>query len=304
MSESSQDWKAARGLFAGVGLPPALWLAVLFIVPMGMVWLMSFGQNEGVAAIKITGTWANYARALDPLYLKILIKSMWIAALTTIACLVLGFPVALAITFAPARTRPVLLLAIMLPFWTNLLIRTYALIAVLRTKGYINITLGWLWGKAGALMVLVGLPAPHAFEPLNLLYTNSAVVLGLVFVNLPFMVLPLYAALDKMDRSLIEASLDLGAGHFRTLMVIVAPLALPGIISGIIITFIPALGAYLTPDLLGGSDSQLIASVIERQFKRANDWPFGAALSFMLMYITFFAIAAQSLRARKGGGRR
>jgi spermidine/putrescine transport system permease protein len=124
------------------------------------------------------------------------------------------------------------------------------------------------------------------------------VVVGLVYVHLPFMVLPLYAALDRLDKSLIEASLDLGAGHTRTLFYIVVPLALPGIISGIIITFVPALGAYLTPDLLGGPDSQMIANVIERQFKKANDWPFGAALSFLLMYATFGAIALRAYFSR------
>ena len=124
--------------------------------------------------------------------------------------------------------------------------------------------------------------------------TTSPWSFGLVYVHLPFMVLPLYSALDRMDRSLIEASLDLGAGHLRTICSIVVPLALPGIVSGILITFIPALGAYLTPDLLGGTDSQMIANVIERQFKRANDWPFGAALSFLLMYLTFIAIALQA----------
>jgi spermidine/putrescine transport system permease protein len=125
------------------------------------------------------------------------------------------------------------------------------------------------------------------------------VVVGLVYVELPFMVLPLYAALDRLDRSLLEASLDLGAGRWRTLWEVAAPIALPGVVSGVIITFIPALGAYLTPDLLGGPDSQMIANVIERQFKRANDWPFGAALSFVLMYLTFLALAAQGLWARR-----
>jgi spermidine/putrescine transport system permease protein len=116
-------------------------------------------------------------------------------------------------------------------------------------------------------------------------------------------VLPLYAALDRLDRSLIEASLDLGAGHFRTMMLVVVPLALPGILSGVLITFIPALGAYLTPDLLGGPDSQMIANVIERQFKRANDWPFGAALSFLLLYLTFVMVAVQALIQRRRGAR-
>jgi spermidine/putrescine transport system permease protein len=178
------------------------------------------------------------------------------------------------------------LLLIMLPFWTNLLIRTYALMAVLRTEGYINSTYHWLWD-------LVGMPK-DGFVPMELLNNNFAVIFGLVYVHLPFMVLPLYSALDRMDRSLMEASLDLGAGHLRTIFAVVAPLAAPGIASGVLITFIPALGAYLTPDLLGGPDSQMIANVIERQFKRANDWPFGAALSFLLMYLTFFAIAAQA----------
>ena len=293
-----RDWRDHKGMFAGLIGAPLVWLVVFFIVPMAIVWLYSFGSNVGVAEIRVNGNFGNYARALNPLYLRILFKSGAIAAITTITCLIAGFPVALAIVFASARLRPWLLLAIMLPFWTNLLIRTYALIAVLRTQGYVNITLGWLHDRFGALLPLVGLGQPAPFAPLNILYTNFAVILGLVYVHLPFMVLPLYAALDKLDRSLIEASLDLGAGHLRTLLVIVAPLAMPGIVTGVIMTFVPALGTYLTPDLLGGADSQLIANIIERQFKRANDWPFGAALSFLLMYITLIVIALQAVKTR------
>src|SRR4029078_13036461 len=146
----------------------------------------------------------------------------------------------------------------------------------------------------------VGLHSLGAFQPLELLHNSFAVVFGLVYVQLPFMVLPLYSSLDRMDRSLMEASLDLGAGHLRTIWSVVVPLAAPGIASGILITFIPALGAYLTPDLLGGPDSQIIANVIERPFKRANDWPFGASLSFLLMYLTFIAIAVQAVVQRRG----
>ncbi len=268
-----------------------LWLLFFFVAPLAIVWLYSFGENRGLAAIDITGTWANYTRALQPLYMAIFVKSLAIAGITTVLCLILGFPVALAISFASDKAKPWLLLLVMLPFWTNLLIRTYALIAVLRGEGYVNMSLEWA-------LTTIGWIEPGAFEPYKLLYNNGAVVVGLVYVHLPFMVLPLYAALDKMDRSLIEASLDLGAGHLQTLWKIVAPLALPGILTGIIITFVPALGAYLTPDLLGGPDGQMIASIIERQFKRANDWPFGAALSFLLMYATFIAIALQSLLSR------
>jgi spermidine/putrescine transport system permease protein len=284
----------APGVFAAVGLPPVVWLFALFLAPLAVIWAYSFGENRTLVDIAITGSWGNYARALKPLYLAILLKSMGFAALTTLLCFILGLPVALAITFAGRRAKLLLLVAIMLPFWTNLLIRTYALTAILRTEGLINAGLGALWG------LVPGLPP---FEPLPLINNNFAVVVGLVYVHLPFMVLPLYAALDRLDRSLIEASLDLGAGHLATLWRVVVPLALPGIVSGIIITFIPALGAYLTPDLLGGTNSQMIANVIERQFRSANDWPFGAALSFLLMYLTFAALLIQALISRREGAR-
>ena len=294
-----QHWTRAKGAFAAILSPPALFLAVFFLVPTGIVWLYSFGRNADLTHIAVTGTLHNYARALSPLYLGVLIKSGWIAAITTLICLVAGFPTALAIAFASPRLKVWLLLLVMLPFWTNLLIRTYALIAVLREQGYVNQTLAAGWKAVAAVMLGVGLKGPPAFEPLALLHNNFAVVFGLVYVQLPFMVLPLYAALERMDRSLLEASLDLGAGHLRTLWNVVLPLAMPGVVSGLIITFIPTVGAYLTPDLLGGPDSQMIANVIERQFKRANDWPFGSALSFVLMYLTFIAIAARVLAVRR-----
>jgi len=274
------------------GVVPGLWLAGFFLLPLAFVWILSFGEKQGLVAVDIVWTADNYLRALDPLYLGILAKSLWIAALTTVICLATGLPVALGIVFAPPRWRPLLLLLVILPFWTNLLIRTYALIAVLRTRGHVNATLGWA-------SELFGLP----FEPLSLLYTNTAVVAGLVYVHLPFMVLPLYATLHRLDRSLVEAAADLGAGHLRVCITIILPLAVPGIVSGSLLVFVPALGSYLTPDLLGGPDSQMIANVIERQFKSANDWPFGSALSFLLMYVTFGALALRSLSVRRPAAR-
>jgi spermidine/putrescine transport system permease protein len=282
---TEQPWSRAKGPFAAVFTAPALWLLFFFLVPLAIIWAYSFGTTEGLTEIAINGTFSNYVRIADPVYIEVFAKSLWYAALTTFLCLVVGFPVALAITFASDRAKVWLLLLIMLPFWTNLLVRTYALMAVLRTEGFVNDMLGWI-----------------GLGPWPLLHNNFAVVFGLVYVNLPFLVLPLYSALDRLDRSLLEASLDLGAGHVRTIFEVVVPLALPGILSGLLITFIPALGSYLTPDLLGGPDSQMIANVIERQFKRANDWPFGSALSFILMYLTFFAIAAQGLVARRRKG--
>lgn len=289
---SGEGWRQERATLAVTLGPPLFWLVLFFLVPLAVVWGYSFGRNAGIAEIEISGTFANYVRTFEPLYLGIFAKSIGMAAATTLICLIAGFPVALAITFASPRAKTWLLLGVMLPFWTNLLIRTYALIAVLRDQGYINITLGWIWQQVG---LVLNVPP---FVPLQLLHNNAAVLLGLVYVHLPFMVLPLYAALDRLDRSLLEASLDLGAGHFRTIMQIVVPLALPGILSGVLITFIPALGAYLTPDLLGGPDSQMIANVIERQFKRANDWPFGAALSFLLLYLTLIMVLVQAFLQR------
>ncbi len=291
-----QDWKQHKRPFAAIASGPLLWLFLFFLVPMTIVWLYSFGQNSGPADINITGTLDNYKRATEWLYLSIFGKSLAVAALVTLICLVIGFPVAMAITFAPEKWRPWLLVAIMLPFWTNLLIRTYALMMLMGSNGYANQGLGAMWEGASWLKTMVGLQPLEAWTPVQLLYNNFAVVLGLVYVHLPFMVLPLYSALDRLDKSLIEASLDLGAGHLKTLFTIVVPLAGPGIMAGVMITLIPALGAYLTPDLMGGTDSQMIANVIERQFKRANDWPFGAALSFLLIYAMFILVALQSLR--------
>lgn len=297
-----ENWRRHPFVFWIVAVPPTVWLLAFFIIPLTLIWIFSFGEKRGIVEIAITWTLDNYARALDPLYLQIFLKSFWFAGLTTAVCLAAGFPLAIAITFASQRWKGILLLLVILPFWTNLLIRTYALIAVLRTRGFMNFTVEWLWEKADAVLVFVGLGEyqllGERFEPFELLYNNFAVVFGLVYVHLPFMVLPLYAALDRMDRSYLEASLDLGAGQTRTFFSIMVPLALPGVISGVIITFIPALGSFLTPDLLGGTDSQMIANVIERQFKSANDWPFGAALSFILMYITFFALAVRALTSR------
>ena len=301
-----QSWRQARSIFATMLSAPLFWLVVFFIVPMGVIWLYSFGENRGVVDVAFTGTWSNYAHAFTPLYLGIFWKSVWISILTTVLCLVIAFPVALAITFAPEKVKPWLLLLIMLPFWTNLLIRTYALIAVLRHEGYINTLLGLGWSGASHVTALFGHPLGD-FQPLDLLYNNFAVVVGLVFVNLPFMVLPLYSTLDRMDRSLLEASLDLGAGQMQTLLNVVVPLSAPGIGSGILITFIPALGSYLTPNMLGGPDSQMIANIIEEQFKGANNWPFGAALGFILVYMTFIGVAIQGIiesNAKKREGRR
>jgi len=301
-----ESWRKNPVVFWMLNAPGAFWLLVFFILPLGIVWVISFGEKRGVIDIEITWTLANYARALEPLYLGIFWKSILMAGGATVACLVVGYPVAFAIAFASERWKPVLLMAVVLPFWINALIRTYSLIAVFRSRGFINFGLEWLWQKADAVLAFIGLADLHLlgerFESLPLLYNNTAVTLGIVYAFFPFMVLPLYANIEKMDRAYIEASLDLGAGQWRTFLSVTFPLTWHGVLSGIIIVFIPALGAFFIPELLGGTDSQLIGNVIERQFKSANDWPFGGALSFLLMYLTFGAIALRSLSGGRGRG--
>jgi spermidine/putrescine transport system permease protein len=294
-----ESWRAQPVVFWAFLLPGALWLLGFFLVPLAMVWVFSFGERAGPIDILITWTLDNYTGALDPLYLGLFWKSVWIAALATAITVVIGLPVALAVSFAPPRAKPLLLMLVILPFWTNLLIRTYAMIAVLRTRGYVNLGLEELWRLiSDGTDVLLGQPLPP-FVPLELLYNNTAVIVGIVYVYLPFMVLPLYATLERLDRSYLEASLDLGAGQWRTFFSIVVPLARPGIVSGIILVFIPALGTFLISDLLGGPDSQLIGNVIERQFKAANHWPLGSAMSFILMYLAFAVLALRAMLAQR-----
>ena len=287
-------------MFAALAAPQMAWLAVFFVLPLAFVFALSFSEKTGVVGHELTWTTANYLRALEPVYFGILAKSLGIAAGATLICLVIGYPVALAVAFAPRRLKIPLLLAITLPFWINIIVRTYSLIAVFRTRGFLNFTLEWFWDAGNSTLEFFGLPQAGAFAPLELLYTNVAVTLGVVYVFLPFMILPLYAAMERFDKSYLEASLDLGAGHWRTLFSVLLPLTMPGVASGVIVVFVPSLGVFFIADMLGGTESQLIGNVIERQFLGANNLPFGAALSFMLMYLTFLGIAIRATLQKRG----
>ena len=268
--------------------PPTLWMLIFLLVPILIIGIFSFSAKQGLVDISASWVLDNYIRAYDPVYLSVFFKSIGIAALTTLICFLIGFPVAIGIASAPKSWKPVLLMIVVLPFWVNLLIRTYALIAVFRTRGFFNFSLEWVAN-------LFGIP----FEPLTLLYNDAAVILGLVYIHLPFMILPLYAGFEGFNKSLLEAASDLGAQQFKIITAIVLPIMAPSIISGCILVFIPALGSFLTPELLGGPSSQMIANVIERQFLAANDWPFGSALSMMLIYLTFGALALRYFWLRR-----
>lgn len=293
-----QDIRNRLGMFFVFGTPTLIWLLLFFVVPLGIIWLYSFGENVSLTQIETTWTLDNYRRMLEPAILDLVWRSIWLALISTVICLLVGFPMALLIASASARSKPWLLLLIMLPFWTNLLIRTYALLNILGTRGRLNDLLGWLYAKADQLLHLIGMAdlglLGEGFKPLTLLGTPAGVIYGITYVSLPFAILPIYSSLERMEKSYLEASLDLGASQWQTARNVLIPLAMPGIITAAIITFVPALGQFLTPDLLGRGQVDMIANVIERQFKRANDWPFGSAISLTLLYATFMLLAIRS----------
>ncbi len=284
-------------MFWILAAPGTLWLVFFFLAPLAIVCAMSFGEQVSLVDTQITGTLANYVRAIGtPVYLQIIWKSVWISAVATMLCLVVAYPVAFLISFVGGRWKMLLLVAIILPFWINLLIRTYALLAVFRTRGFVNFGLEWLYNTLWLDTIF------SQFQPLELLYNNFSVTAGLLYVFLPFMVLALFASIERLDKSYLEASLDLGASQTRTFFKITVPLTMPGIVSGVIVVFVPMLGAFLIPDLLGGTNAQMIGNVIERQFKAANDYPFGAALSFLLIYATFGALVLKAFMAGRKSG--
>lgn len=264
------------------------WLITFALLPNLLVVIASFlerGRDEFVA---FALTLDSYRRLLDPLYLSVLLDSLYLAAVTTALCLLLGYPFAYLLTRQAARWRPILLLLVIIPFWTSSLVRTYAMMIILQGNGLLN-----------QLLLGLGLIA----EPLELLYTEPAVILGMSYALLPFMILPLYAALEKLDRRLIEAARDLGAGWMTIFLRIILPLTLPGIIAGCMLTFLPGLGMFYVADLLGGAKALLVGNLIRDQFLSARDWPFGAAASVLLtvlMGLLLWAYYFSSRRAHRG----
>ena len=248
--------------------PSAAFTVILFLIPLSIIIAYSF-LTRGVYG-GVVGPWTleNYQRLFDPLYGIILWRSLVMSTLATILCLLIAFPLALFISRASDRAKGLYLYLVILPFWTSFLVRTYAWMFLLRDTGFINTILASL----------------HIInEPLPLLYNETAVVVGLVYGYLPFAVLPLFSNLDRLDKTLLEAAADLGATPWQALYKIVIPLCAPGLRAAGVLVFIPCLGAYLTPDLLGGGKSIMIGNLIQNQFTTARDWPFGAAISLALM---------------------
>ena len=250
-------------------LPTWVWMAGLFAAPFAIILAYSFLTRGDYGGVEQPWTAENYQRLFDRLYLIILLRSFAMASVATVLCLILAFPVALFISQAPRRKNLYLQL-VMLPFWTSFLVRTYAWLFLVRDTGLINTVLE----KIGII-----------HSPLPLLYNSGAVLLGLVYGYLPFMVLPIYATLERLDPSLPEAAADLGARPWTTLFRVIVPLSRSGIIAGAVLVFIPCLGTYLTSDLLGGGRTVLVGNLVQSQFTTARDWPFGSAVSMLLMLL-------------------
>ena len=272
MGEKARGW--SLGL-AGLLAPVTIWLGLFFLVPLLLILAYSFGTSDTYGGITLGFNPDNYLRVFDPLYLEIIGRTFFIAALNTLLCLALGYPLAYFIVFKGRRWRNALVLLVMVPFWTSLLIRAYAWVVILDRNGVANGTLQFL-----------GITD----EPLTLIFTREAVLMGMVYSYLPFMVLPLYAALEKFDTRLKEAAQDLGASRWHTFWRVTLPLSMPGVIAGSILVFIPSAGEFVIPDLLGGSNTVMTGNLIQTQFGPARDWAFGSALSVMLAVLMIGAI--------------
>ena len=251
-------------------LPTLLLLGLFFCIPVLLMFGVSLASRGLYGGIEWTLNFENYLRLADPLYWNIYGRSLFLAGATTVVCLAVGFPLAYVMARSSPRMQNILLLLVMIPFWTNFLVRIYAWIFLLRTEGFFN----------SVLMHLRILDAP-----LDLLYTNGAVFIGLVYGYLPFMILPLYVAIERISPSLEEAALDLYASGWSVFWHVVIPLARPGIVAGCILVFIPSVGAFITPHLLGGGQSMMLGTLIQHEFLVVRDWPFGSAISFVLMLL-------------------
>lgn len=254
--------------------PGVLWLFLFFLVPLVIMFAYSLMPRGVYGGVEPGFTLQHYQRFFDPLYLQVLTRTFLWSLAATIICLLMGYPVAWLIARS-GRGKHLLLFLIVLPFWTSFLVRTFAMIFLLRDTGFINTTL-----------LSLGLIS----EPLQLLYTPFSVMLGLVYGFLPFMVLPIYASLEKLDYSLLEAAEALGARPAARFLKVTLPLSMPGVIAGALLVFIPALGSFLTSDLLGGAKEVMIGNLIQNQFAAARNWPFGSAASFIVMTLVLAAV--------------
>lgn len=260
------------------------WLLIFVLAPNLLVILTSLLKRNETGWVELSFSLHNYGRLLEPVYLRVFSLSFGLAFFTTLLCLFIGYPFALICARLNPAIRPILLTLVIIPFWTNSLIRTYAIRSLLAAKGIVNnglLTLGFI------------------DEPIRMLYTHNSVILGMVYVLLPFMILPLYISLEKLDWRLVEAAADLGASPVKRWVFIILPLTVPGIIAGSSLVFMPALGLFFINDVLGGSKGILLGNFLKDQFLEARDWPFGAAASVILILLLFGFISLYQMTSQR-----
>jgi spermidine/putrescine transport system permease protein len=266
--------------------PYIIWSAIFILIPILLILFFSFTQKINGEYIFYLG---NYEKLFNPIYIKVFTRSISLSLISTIICLIIGYPVAYIISKAPLDKRSTLLLLFILPMWMNFLLRTYAWMAILGRNGLLN-----------NILEFIGL------AKINIMYTNSAVMLGMVYNFLPFMVLPIYTALSKMDNDLINAASDLGANKFQVFTKIIFPISIPGVVSGITMVFMPAVSTFVISRLLGGGQYMLLGNLIEQQFTSIGDWNFGSSISMLMMVIILISMALMSRfedkSDKEGGG--
>lgn len=253
--------------FASLVKPYIVWMSLFIVIPMLLILLYAI-TDRGNSVLTFHFTLNNFLRFFDPVFIKVLWKSLEIAIITTIVCIIIGYPIAYVISNVSERLQGLLILSVTIPMWINMLVRTYAWISILSDGGIIN-----------SILAAVGL------GPIKMMYTDFAVILGMVYNFLPFMILQIYTVLAKMDRALINASFDLGANRYQTFKRVVFPLSLPGVISGITLVFLPAVSTFVIPKFLGGGQYMLIGNLIENQFITVGEWNFGSAISLIMAMI-------------------
>lgn len=260
--------------------PYVVWSAIFIVIPLLLIVFFSFTSKvDG----RFVFSFENFQRLFEPIYFTVFIRSIWLSVLSTVSCLILGYPIAYIISKLPIKRRNMLILLFILPMWMNFLLRTYAWMAILGRDGLINTLLGYI-----------------GIGPIKMLYTDGAILLGMVYNFLPFMVIPIYTVLIKIDKNLVNAAYDLGANKAQAFRKIILPLSIPGIISGITMVFMPAVSNFVIPSLLGGGKYMLVGNLIEQQFTTIGNWNFGSALSIFMMILILISMAFMSKYEKNG----
>ena len=260
--------------------PYVVWSAIFIVIPLLLIVFFSFTSKvDG----RFVFSFENFQRLFEPIYFTVFIRSIWLAVLSTVLCLILGYPIAYIISKLPIKRRNMLILLFILPMWMNFLLRTYAWMAILGRDGLINTLLSYI-----------------GIGPIKMLYTDGAILLGMVYNFLPFMVIPIYTVLIKIDKNLVNAAYDLGANKAQAFRKVILPLSIPGIISGITMVFMPAVSSVVIPNLLGGGKYMLVGNLIEQQFTTIGNWNFGSALSIFMMILILISMAFMSKYEKNG----